>query len=82
MACLTGAVHEAERLTGLDDLRADRGLMDIVDAEEYLIGQVPAPIAVGTDNGPCFRGVIYAEAFRGEDSYGTWRFAMGGRCLR
>jgi putative transposase len=28
---------------------------------------VPAPIAVVTDNGPCFRGGIYAEVFRGED---------------
>jgi putative transposase len=34
---------------------------------EYVLGQVPAPIAVVTDNGPCFRGGIYAEVFRGED---------------
>ena len=67
VACLHAAIGEAERVTGLDDLRDDRGLMDIVDPDEYVLGQVPAPIAVVTDNGPCFRGGIYAEVFRGED---------------
>jgi putative transposase len=67
VACLHAAIAEAERVTGLDDLRDDRGLMDIVDPDEYVLGQVPAPIAVVTDNGPCFRGGIYAEVFRGED---------------
>jgi putative transposase len=37
----------------LDDLGADRGVMDVVDADDYLIGEAPAPIAVVTDNGPC-----------------------------
>ena len=46
---------KAQRLLNLDDLRADRGLMDIVDAAEHVIGQAPAPIAVVTDNGPCLR---------------------------
>ena len=67
VACLHAAIAEAERVTGLDDLRDDRGLMDIVDPDEYVLGQVPAPIAVVTDNGPCCRGGIYAEVFRGED---------------
>ena len=52
VACLHAAIAEAERVTGLDDLRDDRGLMDIVDPDEYVLGQVPAPIAVVTDNGP------------------------------
>ena len=56
LTCLLCAVDEAERVLDLDDLRADRGEMDVVDAEDFVIGQVPAPIAVVTDNGPCFRG--------------------------
>jgi putative transposase len=28
---------------------------------------VPAPIAVVSDNGPCFRGAVFAEAFTGDD---------------
>jgi len=63
--CLHAAIAEAERVTGLDDLRDDRGLMDIADPDEFVLGQVLAPIAVVTD--PCFRGGIYAEVFRGED---------------
>ncbi|MCU1625702.1 MAG: hypothetical protein JWP64_651 [Pseudonocardia sp.] len=55
LTCLLRAVDEAERVLDLDDLRADRGEMDVVDAEDFVIGQVPAPIAVVTDNGPCFR---------------------------
>lgn len=39
--CLQQAIAEAQRLLGLDDLRADRGVMDIVDAEENVIGQSP-----------------------------------------
>jgi putative transposase len=41
--------------------------MDVVDAEDFVIGQVPAPVAVVTDNGPCFRGGTFAEAFTGDD---------------
>jgi hypothetical protein len=61
------AVVEAERVLDLDDLRADRGVMDVVDADDYVIGEAPAPIAVVTDNGPCFRGVTFADAFAGDD---------------
>ena len=39
----------------------------MVDAEDFVIGQVPAPVAVVTDNGPCFRGGTFAEAFTGDD---------------
>ena len=38
----------------------------MVDAEHFVIGQVPAPVAVVTD-GPCFRGGTFAEAFTGDD---------------
>jgi putative transposase len=44
-----------------------RGMMDVVDADDYVIGEAPAPIAVVTDNGPCFRGVTFADAFAGDD---------------
>jgi putative transposase len=67
LACLQRAVTEANRLTGLPDLRADRAVMDILDAADTIIGQVPAPIAVVSDNGPCFRGEVFAQAFAGED---------------
>lgn len=36
--------------------------MDIVEAEGEVIGQASAPIAIVSDNGPCFRG----EVFTGE----------------
>jgi putative transposase len=32
-----------------------------------LMRTVPAPIAVVSNNGPCFQGQIYAAAFAGED---------------
>jgi putative transposase len=57
----------AERLCELDDLRADRGWMDVADADDYVIGEAPAPIAIITDNGPCFRGTVFADAFAGDD---------------
>ena len=66
LGCLRRAVVEAERVLDLDDLRADRGVMDVVDAH-YVIGEAPAPIAVVTDNGPCCRGVTFADAFAGDD---------------
>ena len=50
LGCLRRAVVEAERVLDLDDLRADRGVMDVVDADDYVIGEAPAPIAVVTDN--------------------------------
>jgi putative transposase len=61
------AVAEAQRLLNLDDLRADRGVMDILDAAETVIGQTPAPIAVVSDNGPCFRGQTFQSAFEQQD---------------
>ena len=67
LTCLLRAVDEAKRVLDLDDLRADRGEMDVVDAEHFVIGQVPAPVAVVTDNGPCFRGGTFGEAFTGDD---------------
>lgn len=65
--CLHLAITEAQRLLTVDDLRADRGLMDICDAEDTVIGQAPAPIAVVSDNGPCFRGKTFQTAFAGDD---------------
>ena len=67
LGCLRRAVVEAEWVLDIDDLRADRGVMDVVDADDYVIGEAPAPIAVVTDNGPCFRGVTSADAFAGDD---------------
>jgi putative transposase len=68
LACLRAAVVEAQRLLGLDDLREDRGELDLVDeATGEPLRTLPAPIAVVSDNGPCFRGETYATAFAGED---------------
>ena len=68
LGCLTAAVHHAERILQLSDLRGDRGEVDLVDeATGELLRTVPAPIAVVSDNGPCFRGAAFAEAFTGED---------------
>jgi putative transposase len=61
--CLELAIEEAQRVLGLADLRADRGLMDILDAEDTVIGQAPAPIAVVSDNGPCYRGKTFQALF-------------------
>src|SRR5215211_377439 len=66
LGCLRWAVVEAERVLDLDDLRGDRGVMDVVDADDYVIGEAPAAIAVVTDNGPWVRGVTFADAFAGE----------------
>lgn len=66
--CLQLAITEAQRLLDLHDLRTDRGLMDILDAEDTVIGQAPAPIAVVSDNGPCFRGKVFQTAFAGDDT--------------
>lgn len=67
LRCLQLAITEAQRLLDLVDLRADRGVMDIVDAAETVIGRAPAPIALVSDNGPCFRGQTFQAAFAGED---------------
>jgi putative transposase len=65
--CLHLAIAEAQRILDFEDLRADRGVMDIVDAADTVIGQAPAPIAVVSDNGPCFRGKTFQTAFNGDD---------------
>lgn len=67
LQCLQLAIAEAQRLLDLDDLRADRGMMDIVDAAETTIGHAPAPIALVSDNGPCFRGQTFQTAFQDDD---------------
>lgn len=65
--CLQLAIEEAQRVLGLTDLRADRGLMDILDANDTVIGQAPAPIALVSDNGPCYRGKTFQARFAGDD---------------
>ncbi len=68
LACLHRAVAQAQRVLRLGDLRADRGILDLVDETTgELLRTVPAPIAVVSDNGPCFRGTVFAEALTGED---------------
>ncbi|WP_280331409.1 integrase core domain-containing protein [Nocardia wallacei] len=67
LACLTLAVTEAERLLGLDDLRVDRGLAEVLGPAGEVLGMAPAPIAVVSDNGPCFRGEVFKTAFVGPD---------------
>jgi transposase InsO family protein len=68
LACLLAGVQHAERLLRLDDLRADRGELDLVDKTTgEVLRTVPAPIAVVSDNGRCFRGAVFAEAFTGDD---------------
>ena len=55
LACLYAAVAEAQRLLDLDDLRADRGALDLVDETTgEALRIVPAPIAVVSDNGSLF----------------------------
>jgi transposase InsO family protein len=66
LACLQRAVAEVTRLSGLADLRADRAVMNILNAADTVIGQARAPIAVISDNGPCFRGEVFAQAFAGD----------------
>jgi putative transposase len=65
--CVQLAVEEAQFVLGLHDLRADRGLMDVLDAEDTVIGQAPAPIAVVSDNGPCYRGATFKMLFIDDD---------------
>lgn len=67
VACLNLAIAEAQRVLGLDDLRDDRGVMEVVDAADSVIGHAPAPIAVVSDNGPCYRGEVFKTAFTGDD---------------
>lgn len=65
--------RSTQRVLDLDDLRAGRGVMDVVNADDYVICEVPAPIAVVTGNGPCFRGVTFADAFADTDADGVRR---------
>jgi putative transposase len=67
LGCLRRAVAGAERVPGPGGLRAGRGVRDVAGADGYVIGEAPAPIAVVTDNGPCFRGGTFADAFAGDD---------------
>ncbi|MEU6559244.1 integrase core domain-containing protein [Nocardia nova] len=67
LACLQRAVTEAERVLGLDDLRADRGQAEVLGPAGEVLGMAPVPIAVVSDNGPCFRGEVFKTAFAGQD---------------
>ncbi|QBS38905.1 integrase core domain-containing protein [Nocardia sp. CS682] len=69
LACLRLAVAEAEHVLNLDDLRADRGLAEVIGADGQVIGSAAAPIAVVSDNGPCFRGEVFKTAFAGTDPF-------------
>jgi transposase InsO family protein len=62
LACLAAAVQHAEHLLQLEDLRSDRGEVDLVDeTTSELLRTIPARIAVVSDNGPCFRSGVFAE---------------------
>jgi Integrase core domain len=50
-----------------DEGMQHRGVMDILDADEVVIGQTPAPIPVVTDNGSAFKTAVFTQAFTGED---------------
>jgi putative transposase len=65
--CVTLAVAEAERVLDLDDLRVDRGLAEVIGPGGEPVGLAAAPIAVVSDNGPCFRGEVFKTAFTGPD---------------
>jgi putative transposase len=67
LACLRLAVTEAERILDLDDLRADRELTEVLGPCGEVLGMAPAPIAVVSDNGPCFRGAVFKTALAGPD---------------
>ncbi|GFG49349.1 hypothetical protein [Mycolicibacterium agri] len=56
--CVRLAVEEATAVLNLADLRLDRGEMDVLDADDNVIGQTPAPIAIVSDNGPVTAGKI------------------------
>jgi transposase InsO family protein len=67
LACLHQAMGRAQTLLDLDDLRADRGSVELFDDQGNYLRTVPAPIAVVSDNGTCFRGQTYQGAFGGDD---------------
>ena len=41
--------------------------MDVIDAEDNVIGRTPAPIAIVSDNGSCYRGKEFQKLFAGHD---------------
>jgi transposase InsO family protein len=41
--------------------------MDIFDANNTVIGHAPAPIALVSDNGPCYRGKTFQTLFADDD---------------
>jgi putative transposase len=66
-ACTSPSLGPNGCLT-FDDLRANRGTLDLIDETTgELLRTVPAPIAVVSDNGSCFRGDTYQTAFAGDD---------------
>ncbi|KUH96584.1 hypothetical protein AU188_07975 [Mycobacterium sp. IS-3022] len=65
--CVRLAVEEATRVLNLADLRLDRGEMDVLDEHDNIIGHTPAPIAIVSDNGPCYRGKDFRTLFTGHD---------------
>jgi putative transposase len=67
LSCLRQAVAEATRLTRLADLRADRATTPVPNSAGTIVGHAPVPIAVVSDNGPCFRSETFAQAFTGHD---------------
>ena len=67
VACIHTAIDTARRLLDLADLRDDHGLMDILGPDGELPDHAPAPIAIVSDNGPCYRSAIFAELFTGDD---------------
>ena len=54
--CRQPAVTEAQRLLGLDDLRADRDVMDILDANATVIGQAQPRSRWSPTTAPAFAG--------------------------
>ena len=66
--CVRLAVEEATRVLNLADLRGDRGEMDVLDEQDNVIGRTPAPIAIVSDNGPCYRGKDFRTLFTGQGS--------------
>ncbi len=68
MECVEQAVAEATRVLNLADLRQDRGDMDVFDDQDNVIGCTPpAPIAIVSDNGSCYRGKDFQTLFTGSD---------------
>ena len=65
--CVEQAVAEATRVLNLADLRQDRGDMDVFDDQDNVIGCTPAPIAIVSDNGSCYRGKDFQTLFTGSD---------------